>query len=113
MPTLDVSDPNTTMLESPSGRAAAERMRQHCLLSGNQLKAARVLAGLSQKQLAAETGRSLRTITSWEAMTGKPTASRNSVQRIQAALHRHGIALYVTPAGGYGVEKAPERRNPM
>jgi hypothetical protein len=23
-------------------------------------------------------------------------------------LHRHGIALYVTPAGGYGVEKAPE-----
>jgi DNA-binding transcriptional regulator YiaG len=107
MPTLDVSDPNTTALDKPSWSAAAKRMRQHCLLSGKQLKAARVLAGLSQKQLAMETGRSLRTITSWEAMSGKPTASRNSVERIKAALLRYGVALYVTPAGGYGVEKAP------
>jgi transcriptional regulator with XRE-family HTH domain len=84
-------------------------MRRHCLLSGKQLKAARVLAGLSQQQLATEAGRSLRTITSWESTTGKPTASRNSVERIKAALHRYGVALYVTPAGGYGVEKAPER----
>jgi transcriptional regulator with XRE-family HTH domain len=66
-----------------------------------------MLAGLSQQQLAAETGRSLRTITSWESMTDKPTASQRSVERVEAALHRYGVALYVTPAGGYGVEKAP------
>jgi len=82
-------------------------MRQHCLQSGKQLKAARVLAGLSRRQLATETGRSLRTITGWESTTSKPNASRNSVERIKAALHRHGVALYATPAGGYGVEKAP------
>jgi transcriptional regulator with XRE-family HTH domain len=94
-------------MTTADNRSAAERARQHCLLSGKQLKAARVLAGLSQQQLAAETGRSLRTITSWEAIAGKPTASRNSVERIQTALQRYGVALYVTPAGGYGVEKAP------
>ena len=84
-----------------------ERTRRDRLVAGKQLKAARVLAGLSQQQLATEVGRSLRAITSWEAMTGKPTASRKSVERIEAALHRYGVALYVTPAGGYGVEKAP------
>src|SRR6516165_7218044 len=102
-----MSDPNATPQERLMQSAAAERTRRHCLLSGKQLKAARVLAGLSQRQLATEAGRSLRTITSWEAMTSKLTASRKSVQRIEAAFHRYGVALYVTPAGGYGVEKAP------
>src|SRR6516165_10726278 len=102
-----MSDSDIGTLQRTSRNPATERMRQHCLLSGKQLKAARVLAGLSQQQLATEAGRSLRTITSWEAMTSKLTASRKSVQRIKAALHRYGVALYVTPAGGYGVEKAP------
>src|SRR6516165_2722725 len=101
-----MSDPNATPQERLMQSAAAERTRRHCLLSGKQLKAARVLAGLSQQQLATETGRSLRTITGWEAMSGKPTASLKSVQRIEAALHRYGVALYATPAGEYGVEKA-------
>jgi hypothetical protein len=38
-----------------------------------------------------------------------PCASRNSLERVEAALRRYGVALYVTPAGGYGVEKAPGR----
>ena len=77
------------------------------LLSGEQLKAARALAGLSRKQLATETGRSLRTIVGWESATAvAPSASRTSLARLEAALHRYGVALYVTPAGGYGVEKA-------
>jgi transcriptional regulator with XRE-family HTH domain len=80
------------------------------LLSGEQLKAARILAGLSQEQLARETGRSLRTITGWESTTGTlPCASRNSLEKVEAALGRYGVALYVTPAGGYGVEKAAAR----
>jgi DNA-binding XRE family transcriptional regulator len=80
------------------------------LVSGEQLKAARILAGLSQEQLAKETGRSLRTITGWESTTGTmPCASRNSLEKVEAALGRYGVALYVTPAGGYGAEKAPGR----
>jgi transcriptional regulator with XRE-family HTH domain len=80
------------------------------LISGEQLKAARILAGLSQEQLATETGRSLRTITGWESTIGAaPCASRNSLEKVEAALGRYGVALYVTPAGGYGVEKAPQR----
>jgi transcriptional regulator with XRE-family HTH domain len=78
------------------------------LVSGEQLKAARILAGLSQEQLAMETGRSLRTITGWESTAGAtPCASRKSLERLEAALRQYGVALYVTPAGGYGVEKAP------
>ena len=85
-------------------------MREHRLVSGQQLKAARILAGLSQEQLAAETGRSLRSITGWESTTGTvPSASRTSLERIEAALRRYGVALYVTPAGGCGVEKVPKR----
>ena len=87
-----------------------ERAQRYRLVSGAQLKAARILAGLSQKQLAAETGRTLRTITGWESKIGSvPCASRNSLERVEAALGRYGVALYVTPAGGYGVEKAPGR----
>ena len=85
------------------------RVRQHNLVSGEQLKAARILAGLSREQLAAETGRSLRAITGWESTTGVPSASRKSLERIEAALRRYGVALYVTPAGGCGVERVPER----
>jgi transcriptional regulator with XRE-family HTH domain len=85
-------------------------MQQCRLVSGEQLKAARTLAGLSRKQLAAETGRSLRTIVGWEAATAvAPNASRTSLARLEAVLRRHGVALYVTPAGGYGVEKAAEQ----
>ena len=85
-------------------------MRQHCLQSGQQLKAARVLAGLSRKQLAVEMGRSLRTIVGWESATAvAPSASRASLARLETVLRRYGVALYVTPAGGYGVEKAPEQ----
>jgi transcriptional regulator with XRE-family HTH domain len=95
---------------SQSLSPAAEPMRRRRLASGAQLKAARMLAGLSQEQLAAETGRSLRSITGWESTTGTvPCASQKSLEKVEAALRRHGVALYVTPAGGYGVEKAPER----
>jgi transcriptional regulator with XRE-family HTH domain len=94
--------------ETKSPSPAAERMRQHRLISGEQLKAARILAGLSQKQLAAETGRSVSSITGWEStMRTVPRASRKSLEKVEAALSRYGVALYVTPAGGYGVEKAP------
>jgi transcriptional regulator with XRE-family HTH domain len=89
---------------------ATERVRRRRLVSGEQLKAARMLAGLSQKQLAAETGRSLSSITGWESATAAaPSASRKSLEKVEAALSRFGVALYVTPAGGYGVEKVPER----
>jgi transcriptional regulator with XRE-family HTH domain len=80
------------------------------LASGEQLKAARILAGLSRRQLATETGRSLRTIVGWESATAEaPSASRTSLTRLEGVLRRYGVALYVTPAGGYGVEKAAEQ----
>jgi transcriptional regulator with XRE-family HTH domain len=92
-------------------RPSEDRRRRYRLISGEQLKAARILAGLSQEQLATETGRSLRTITGWESTIGAlPCASRKSLERVEAALSRYGVVLYVTPAGGYGVEKAAGRR---
>ena len=77
------------------------------LVSGEQLKAARALAGLSRKQLATEIGRSLRTIVGWESTIDRvPNASRTSLARLEAVLRRYSVVLYSTPAGGYGVERA-------
>jgi transcriptional regulator with XRE-family HTH domain len=100
----DVGNPASKSI--PMGRPA-ESSRRYRLASAEQLKAARVLAGLSRKQLATEIGRSLRTITGWESSIGvAPHASRTSLERLEGVLRRYGVALYVTPAGGYGVEKA-------
>jgi len=62
------------------------------LTTGNQLKAARALAGLEQKDVAGASGVHVNTIRSMEASGSAPIAGRSqNVQAVQRALEARGI----------------------
>lgn len=62
------------------------------LTTGNQLKAARALAGMEQKEVAEAAGVNVNTIRNMEASAASPIAGRaQSVQAVQRALERAGI----------------------
>jgi transcriptional regulator with XRE-family HTH domain len=62
------------------------------LTTGNQLKAARALAGIDQKQAADSANVNVNTIRNMEARGAKPiTSSAVTVRRVQLALEALGI----------------------
>lgn len=62
------------------------------LTTGNQLKAARALAGIEQLELATRVGLNVNTIRNMEASKGGAIAGRaRNVQLVQAALEADGI----------------------
>src|SRR5207245_7029387 len=62
------------------------------LTTGNQLKAARALAGVDQQQVADSAGVNVNTIRNMEARGAKPiTSSAVTVRRVQLALESLGI----------------------
>jgi transcriptional regulator with XRE-family HTH domain len=62
------------------------------LTTGNQLKAARALAGVDQRQIADSAGVNVNTIRNMEARGAKPiTSSAVTVRRVQLALEALGI----------------------
>ena len=70
------------------------------LCSGRQLRAARVMAGLTQKMLAASLGLNERAVRFWEARTDqRPTGAPND-RRIEQALLDHGVLLFAEPTPG-------------
>jgi transcriptional regulator with XRE-family HTH domain len=71
------------------------------VVTGRQLRAARVLAGLTQKQLAAEVGVHERAARYWELKgNAAPTSTPVSLERIEAALHKHGVIVFAKPTPG-------------
>jgi transcriptional regulator with XRE-family HTH domain len=62
------------------------------LATGNQLKAARALAGVDQQQVADAAGVNVNTIRNMEARGAKPiTSSAVTVRRVQLVLEALGI----------------------
>jgi transcriptional regulator with XRE-family HTH domain len=62
------------------------------LVTGNQLKAARALAGVDQQQLAESAGVNVNTIRNMEARGAEPIASgAMTVRKIEVALEALGI----------------------
>jgi transcriptional regulator with XRE-family HTH domain len=62
------------------------------LTTGNQLKAARALAGVDQQQIADSAGVSVNTIRNMEARGAEPiTSSAVTVRHVQVALEALGI----------------------
>lgn len=62
------------------------------LVTGNQLKAARALAGLDQQAVAAAADVNVNTIRNMEACASGPiTSSAVTVRRVQVALEGHGV----------------------
>lgn len=67
-------------------------MRGNMLTTGNQLKAARALIGIEQKDVAGLAGVNVNTIRSMEASGAGPIAGRaQNVQAVQRVLEQRGV----------------------
>jgi transcriptional regulator with XRE-family HTH domain len=77
------------------------------VITAAQLRAARALLSIDQRQLAALSGLSVPTIQRMEASRGVVRGNVDSLTKLVAALDRAGIELIgegaVSPAGGRGV----------
>jgi transcriptional regulator with XRE-family HTH domain len=70
------------------------------LITGRQLRAARVLAGLTQKTLGAALGVDQRAVRFWERKHDRhPTNPRNAF-RVEQCLLNHGVILFAEPTPG-------------
>ena len=76
------------------------------IASGRQLRAARIMAGLTQAELARSTGHHTRAVRYWEAKNeNMPTCISDTLQRIEEALLRHGVMVFASPTPGVGIIK--------
>jgi transcriptional regulator with XRE-family HTH domain len=87
------------------------------MITGGQMKAARALLGIDQKQLAELASLSVPTIQRMEASEGTVRGVVESLTRVVDALGRAGIELIgeeaVSAGGGRGVRlKEPNRTPP-
>jgi transcriptional regulator with XRE-family HTH domain len=71
------------------------------IVSGRQIRAARILAGLTQAELAQETGYHPRAVRYWENKgNSPPTNVAFTLDRIEEALIRYGVIPFSTPTAG-------------
>jgi hypothetical protein len=71
------------------------------LVSGRQLRAARMLAGLTQARLSMEAGFNPRACRYWEGRKDNPpTSVDGTLEAIETALLRHGVEVFVRPSPG-------------
>jgi transcriptional regulator with XRE-family HTH domain len=71
------------------------------IISGRQLRAARILAGLTQRQLAQAVGVHERAARYWELKENKPPTSTTSIlEEIEAMLRNHGVIVFASPTAG-------------
>jgi transcriptional regulator with XRE-family HTH domain len=67
------------------------------IITGRQLRAAHILAGLTQKQLAKAVGVHERAARYWELKENKaPTSTPSSLDKIEAVLGDHGVIVFAT-----------------
>ena len=72
------------------------------MITGSQMKAARALLGIDQKELALRAGVSLPTIQRMEASEGSVRAIVSSLEKVVAALDAAGVALIGPGVRGEG-----------
>jgi transcriptional regulator with XRE-family HTH domain len=71
------------------------------IVSGRQIRAARMLAGLTQADLARAAGFHRRSVRYWESKGSKPpTNVASTLDSIEQALYRHGVIPFSTPTPG-------------
>ncbi len=82
-------------------------MQRYAMITAPQMRAARALLGIDQRQLADRAGLSLPTIQRMEASDGVIRGTVDSLMKLVDALHAAGIDLIgegaASPAGGRGV----------
>ena len=86
------------------------------MITGTQMRAARALAGLDQRTLAAMAGVSLPTIQRMEAGDGVVRATVDTLVKVVEALERAGVELLgenqASDGGGRGVRLRQPARAP-
>jgi transcriptional regulator with XRE-family HTH domain len=76
------------------------------IINGRQLRAARILAGLTQKQFAAAVGVHERAARYWELKESKaPTSTPSSLEKIETVLRDHGVIVFASPTPGARIVK--------
>jgi transcriptional regulator with XRE-family HTH domain len=71
------------------------------IITGRQLRAARILAGLTQRQLAQAVGVHERAARYWELKENKaPTSTSGILEKIEAVLRNHGVIVFASPTPG-------------
>jgi transcriptional regulator with XRE-family HTH domain len=71
------------------------------IVTGRQLRAARTLAGLTQKQLAQAVGVCERAARYWELKNDRaPTSTPSFLEKIEIVLRDHGVIAFATPTAG-------------
>jgi transcriptional regulator with XRE-family HTH domain len=70
------------------------------LMSGRQLRAARALAGPSQKDLANLVGASERAVRAWESRKDHRPISAPNDSRVEKALLGIGVEVFSSPSPG-------------
>ena len=71
------------------------------IVSGRQIRAARMLAGLTQAKLARAAGCHPRSVRYWEGKdTDAPTNVASTLDSIEQALNRHGVIPFSAPTPG-------------
>ena len=71
------------------------------IVTGRQLRAARILAGLTQKQFAQAVGVHERAARYWELKNDKaPTSTASLLEKVEAVLLSYGVIIFATPTAG-------------
>jgi transcriptional regulator with XRE-family HTH domain len=71
------------------------------IVTGRQLRAARILAGLTQREFAQAVGVHERAARYWELKGNRPpTSTLSMLEKIEAVLHSHGVIVFARPTAG-------------
>jgi len=71
------------------------------IIIGRQLRAARTMAGLTQRELATKSGFAPRAAKYWEREDNKlPTDVPQSLAAVERILREHGVEVFSTPTPG-------------
>ncbi len=80
-------------------RRSAEPLRTHPV-TGLQLRAARTLAGMTQRDLAAALGVNERAVRFWERKRDRKPVGGPNDERIEKLLLERGVILFTDPTPG-------------
>jgi transcriptional regulator with XRE-family HTH domain len=74
------------------------------IITGRQLRAARILAGLTQKELAEAVGVHERAARYWESKKDEsPTSTVDLLEKAEAVLRDKGVIVFTKPTAGVRV----------
>jgi transcriptional regulator with XRE-family HTH domain len=81
------------------------------LLTSEQIRAARAMLRLEQRELAEAAGVSVETVKRLEKMTGEVSAYSTTLSALQKALEAAGVEFIAENGGGPGVRLAKAKKS--